>query len=115
MPATTVQFQTLTCDQCQTTVTFQAQQQGVAEQVLTEYPWLKTARNVATSDGRRFFYCKDECEIKAAGEGKHNPVEPSRIIAQAGPATVAQASAAAKASQDATEAIKSGRGGQVTL
>src|ERR1700693_6294199 len=112
MSLVATQFQTATCDECQKTVTFQMQERGVAEQVLIDNPWLKTGRHVGTGDGRKFFLCGDECDIKHAGSGVRNPVEPSRIQPASNPAAIAAAAAAAKAAESATEAIKSGRGGQ---
>ena len=111
----TTQFQTTTCDECGKTATFQVHQQGVAPEVLEENPWLKAARNIATADGRKFFVCSDECDVKHTATGVRNPVEQSRVVTASNPAAIAQAAAAAKAATEATDAIKSGRGGQVTI
>jgi hypothetical protein len=111
-------FRTMTCDfaECKKTATFQITRQGIDQKVLDENPWLANGRMIQTSDGRGFFYCSDECEIKNVGDGQHNKLEPKRIIDQpANAAAVAAAAASAKAAEEATEAIRTGRGGKVTL
>jgi hypothetical protein len=116
---------TVTCDnlECSKTVTYLStdEQQELSK---PENAWvIKTARtavNLVAAPGQQKpvprLYCSDACEIKAAATGIHNVPEPKRIVSEpASAAQVAAAAAAAQRAQAATEALKSGSGGQVTL
>lgn len=109
-------IRTVTCNQCNTSATFEVHQQGVAKETLTQYPWLTIGRIIGTPDGRQYFYCSDKCEIEAAATGVHNPVEQKKIIdAPANAQAIAQAAASAKAAEEANKAIRAGAPAQVTL
>ena len=104
-------FVTLTCDgpDCTKTITFPQTEQGEHE-ARQANPWINSLRFVQTPDQRKFIYCSDECEIKSAGQGFHNP---KAIITPQGPNAVDLAAQAAQRAQQATKALKSG--GPVTL
>lgn len=104
-------FITISCDGdgCEKAATFVQTAEG-EKQALEAHPWLYAARAIQTTDGRKFTYCSDECEIKAAGAGVHNkPI----IVTPQGPNDVALAAQAAEAAAKATAALKAG--GKVTL
>ena len=118
-------YATVTCEgpECQKTVTYLAADEQV-ELSKPENAWvLKTARtvvNLVPAPGQQkpipHLYCSDECEVKATATGVHNVPEPKRIVSEpASAAQVAAAAAAAQRAQAATEALKSGSGGPVTL
>jgi len=110
MPNTNVIIRTSQCDQCKKSATFEVTQQGgVDKAVLEEYPWLKSGRLVQTIDGRVLYYCSDECEVLAIGTGVHNQKEPE-LVDKTPPnkAAIAAALRNAKASAEATKAIKTG-------
>ncbi len=115
---TTTSYTTLTCDQCEKTVTFLATQAGEQEALTKEENlWVrKTARRVSSlvpAEGRQepqvFLYCGDVCEANATATGKHNVPEPKKIISGAATAaSVAEAAAVAKATAEATKQMKAG-------
>lgn len=104
-------FVTINCDGlgCDKTVTFPQTEEGEKEAVQSS-PWMNSLRFVQTPDSRKFTYCSDECEAKAAGAGVHNK---KVLIAPQGPNTVDLAAQAAARAAQATQALKSG--GPVTL
>jgi hypothetical protein len=110
---TQVTFVTLACDGqgCDKSVTFEPTQEG-QQAALKAHPWLTAHREITTTDGRKFVYCSDECEIKNAGAGVHNKQEKS-LIDSGNSAKVALAAQAAAHNRKATEALKQGSG--VTL
>jgi hypothetical protein len=103
-------FATISCDgECGKTITFPQTKEGEQE-ALQSTPWLNAIRFVNTPDGRKFVYCNDECEIKAAGAGNHN----QKVVVQAtAPNSVDLAAQAAARAAQATQALKVG--GPVTL
>lgn len=118
-------YSTVTCEgpKCGKTVTYLAaeEQQELAK---PENAWvLKTARvvtNLAAAPGQQkpipHLYCSDVCEIETAALGVHNVPEPKRIVSEPATASqVAQAAAAAHRAKLATEALKAGTGGPVTI
>ena len=116
MSSVQMQFQSFTCDTCGVSATFEITRQGVAPKVFEDYPWLKTGRTITnTADGRNWYVCSDECDVKHTATGVRNMAEQKRIIADANPALVAQAAASAKAAETATAAIKAGAPAKVTL
>ena|SRR5579859_2780577 len=125
MPVTNTVYSTISCEgpNCKKTVTFLAQDEQV-ELSKPENSWvLKTARavtNLAPAPGQQKpiprLYCGDVCEAEAVATGIHNVPEPKKIIAEPASAdAVARAAAAAKHAELATQALKSGSGGPVTL
>jgi hypothetical protein len=125
MPVINTIYNTVTCEwsECGKTTTFLAteEQQELSK---PENAWvIKTARtvvNLVPAPGQQKpiprLYCSDECLIKAAATGIFNVPEPKRIVTEPASAqAVAAAAAAAQRAQAATEALKSGSGGQVTL
>jgi hypothetical protein len=104
-------FVTITCDgpNCVKTITFPQTTEGEQEAVQAN-PWLTSVRFVQTPDQRKFIYCGDECEIKAAGAGSHNK---KVLVAPQGPNSVDLAAQAAARAAQATQALKAG--GPVTL
>lgn len=125
MPVINTIYNTVSCEgpDCPKTVTFLATDEQV-ELAKPENSWvLKTARtvvNLVPAPGQQKpiprLYCSDECEVKAAATGVHNVPEPKRIVTEPASAqAVAAAAAAAQRAQAATEVLKSGSGGQVTL
>lgn len=118
-------YNTISCEgpNCKKTVTFLATDEQV-ELAKAENAWvLKTARtviNLVPAPGQQKpvprLYCSDSCEVEATATGVHNVPEPKRIVTEpASAAAVAAAAAAAQRAQAATEALKSGSGGQVTI
>jgi hypothetical protein len=108
---------TLTCDQCQKSVTYLNTNEQV-ELEKEENAWIrKTARrvlNLVPAPGQREpvsrLFCSDVCTIKASESGVLNVPEPKRIIEGAATAgSVEQAAAAAKAAAAATEKLKAGQ------
>jgi hypothetical protein len=118
MAIVNTQYTTLTCNgpRCEKTLTFETSQQA---KVLAdpENAWLKAARAVTRllaepgqQEAKKFLYCCDVCEIKAAGTAVHNLPEPKKIIeATASPEQIKAAAEAAKAAEAATAAIKAGQ------
>jgi hypothetical protein len=107
-------YSTVACDgpDCPHTVTFENSQEA---QVRNEVPWFKTLRVIQTTQGRKFVYCSDVCEIAGVGAGAHNPEEPKAIVLPQGANAAEVAAAQAKAAEEATKALKSGKGSvQVT-
>lgn len=109
MGAQQTNFITFTCDECSKTTTFQMTQDDRSK-AITEDPWIDTIRVIKRAgDGAEVLYCGDECEIKAAGAGKHNKPEEKKIIVDAGnSASVQLAAKAAEAARAATAKIKQG-------
>jgi hypothetical protein len=111
MPMINTQFRTISCENCDKTVTFQVTEDGVEAKRAMDLPenaWLKTTRFVNTPDGRVLVYHDDECEVKGVGSGKHNRPEPKRIV-EATNAQAELAAQAAKVAEEATTALKSGQ------
>jgi hypothetical protein len=110
-------YRTVSCNgpNCDKTVTFEQRQDNQGAVAATEAnPWLKTIRIVQAS-GRNFVYCSDACELANIGLGAHNPEERKQIVLPQGANAMAQAAAAAKAAEDATEKLKSGQGGPIQV
>ena len=110
-----VAFRTVSCNSCDRTVTFDAQDKDAIKGAVDDNPWLKTARVVQQLfGGRNFVFCSDECTLKAIEKNLLNPEEPKKVIAMPGGASaIAAAAEAAKRQEQATAALKSGAG--VTL
>jgi hypothetical protein len=106
-------YQTITCDSCSKSVTFENTEdhRGIAE-AREQHPWLKTIRVIQAS-GRSFVYCGDECELKAISDGTHNPVAKSSLVLPTGANAQQVAAAEAQRAEQATKALKAGAG--VTL
>jgi hypothetical protein len=105
-----VQYQTVTCDSCLKTVTFeQTEDNRGAVEAREQHPWLKTLRVVQAS-GRVFSYCGDECELKAISDGTHNPVAKSSLVLPTGANAQQVAAAEAQRAEQATKALKAGAG-----
>lgn len=121
MPLVNTVYSTVTCEVCEKTVTYMAQEE---REILSkpENAWVvKTARfvmNLIPGQGqekpKQHLFCSDECTIKASGTGVLNVPEPKRIVAPAASAdAVKLAAQAAENARKATEAMKAG--GPVTL
>lgn len=112
-----MQLKSVTCNgpECDKTVTYDIRdEKSVIDAQGNE--WMKNLRIVSTFDQRAFLYCSDICEAKSLATGQHNLPEPKKLIeGVATPAQIAAAAAAAKQAEEATLALKSGRGGPVRL
>jgi hypothetical protein len=117
MPQVNTMYVTLTCDQCQKTVTYLNSNEQ-AELSKEENSWvIKTARrilNLVPAQGQQkpvdHLYCSDVCTIEASKSGVLNVPEPKRIIeGAANAAQVAEAAAAAKAAVEASKQLKAGQ------
>lgn len=109
MPILDVQVRTISCEQCDKTVTFSMKDH---QQALKDNEWLSTSRVVQTGDGRNFLYCSDKCEVEGVGTTKHNVPEPKKVvdIPQAGAAQAVKIAAQqAEAARAGTKAIKEGK------
>lgn len=106
-------FITISCDApgCEKTATFAATDQDV-RQAEVDHPWLTSIRNIGTVDKRQFTYCSDECEIKSVAAGAHNK---QTIVSATNQAQVDLAARAAAQARQATDALKTGRGGQIQI
>lgn len=108
-------FQTISCNICDNTVTFNAaefQTPAGQKEVLENNTWLRTYRAVNTIlDGRQFGYCSDECLIKAVEAGTFNPIEKKVIEFPTGgtDAAVRRAAAEAAAKVEGTKRLKEGQ------
>lgn len=101
-------FVTVTCDTigCNKAATFPQTPEGEQE-ALQAIPWITTLRFVQTADQKKFVYCSDECEAKAAGLGLHNKTV---LVAAQGPNSIELAAQAAERAKKATELLKQGTG-----
>jgi hypothetical protein len=109
MPVLDVQVRTISCEQCDKTVTFSMKDH---QQVVKDNTWLNTSRVIQTGDGRNFLYCSDECEIAGIGTSKHNVPEPKKIVdvPQVGAAQAIKIAAqAAESAKEGTKALKTGK------
>jgi hypothetical protein len=108
-------FQTVSCNSCDKTVTFNAaefQTPAGQKEVLDANPWFRAYRAVNTIlDGRVTGYCSDECLIKAIEAGTFNPIEKKVIESPVGgtDAAIRRAAAEAAAKQEGTRSLKEGR------
>jgi len=108
------QIRTVSCNGCDKSVTYDAQSKESLAKAIEDNPWLKTLRIVQTAQGRNFAYHDDQCELSGVAAGNHNPEEPKKVITMpANASAIAEAAKAAKATEEATKAIKDGSG--VTL
>lgn len=112
MPVTPTTFHTITCDNktCEhkRTITYNvAQQKETFEHA--DNAWMKNLRNVQAVDGRVLTYCSDVCEVEGVKTGLHNMPQKKLIESAATPAQIEQAAAAARAAEQAGEALKQGR------
>jgi hypothetical protein len=108
-------FQTISCNSCDKTVTFDSAvfqtpegQKGTIE----ANPWLRTYRMVNTIlDGRASGYCTDECLLKAIEVGTFNPIEKKVIEMPAGGnlEAIKKAAAEAAAKAEGTRRLKEGQ------
>lgn len=109
MPILDAHFRTISCDNCDKSVTYNmAEQKETFDAEGNE--WMKTVRQITTLDQRPLAYCSDVCEVEGIKTGSHNLPEPKKIVT--GGASAEQikiAAQAAEAAKKATEAIKSGR------
>jgi hypothetical protein len=102
-----VQIRTITCNNCDKTVTFNTKDH---QQVVIDNPWLNASRVVQTGDGRNFVYCSDECEVVGIGTGSHNIPEKKQVAeVTGGDAAIKMAALQAQAAEEATRAIKGGK------
>jgi hypothetical protein len=108
-------FQTISCNSCDKTVTFDAavfQTPAGQKETIEANPWLRTYRMVnSILDGRVSGYCSDECLLKAVEVGTFNPIEKKVIEFPTGGNldAIKRAAAAAKAAEEGTKALKDGR------
>lgn len=109
MGAQQTNFITFTCDECSKSATFQMTKEE-RDKAVVQDPWIDTIRVIKRAgDGAEVLYCGDECEIKAAGAGKHNKPEEKKIITDAGnSASVQLAAKAAEAARAASARLKQG-------
>lgn len=108
-------FQTISCNSCEKTVTFDAavfQTPAGQKETIEANPWLRTFRMVNTIlDGRVNGYCSDECLLKAVEAGTFNPIEKKVIEMPTGGnlEAIKRAAAAAKAAEEGTKRLKEGQ------
>lgn len=102
------EYRTMTCNSCNHTATFDKEKPN---DVVKENPWLLGGRMVQTGDGRVFWYCADECEVKGVTTGNHNIPEEKKVISIAdagGNAAIRRAADAARQLEEANRAIRAG-------
>jgi hypothetical protein len=108
-----VAYRTFTCEgpNCSNTVTFEQSREKGIDQVLESHPWVKTATLVQqVVTGQTFVLCSDKCRLDAIEADFFTPQERKSILVPEGANTLAAAAANAKAAEDATKALKAGRG-----
>lgn len=73
-----VTTRTIKCDApgCTKEVTFHPDNQ---EEIAKLPDWLRAMRSVALGNGKKFFYCSDECEVNGVTTGEHNIPEPPKV------------------------------------
>ncbi|SRR6266478_1975405 len=112
-------FQTISCNSCDKTVTFDAavfQTPAGQKETIEANPWLRAYRAVNTIlDGRVSGYCSDECLIKAIEAGTFNPIEKKVIDFPTGgiDASIRRAAAEAAAKVEGTRRLKEGQPVQI--
>lgn len=105
------QIRTINCDGpgCENNAAFDIKRPF--QEVVVEFPWLKTFRAVSTSYGTVFAYCSDNCLMEHCSTGIQNPPEERKVIdiSTGGSANAIRLAAeAARKAQEATKNIKAG-------
>jgi hypothetical protein len=109
------QFRTLSCEQCEKTVTFSLQEFQTPDgqkRILEADPWIRGYRiSNMVMDGRVYGYCSSLCEIKGIESGAHEFVEKKVIEFPTGNNldAIKRAAAEAAAKAEGTKALKEGR------
>lgn len=109
------QIQTVTCDVCGKTITFDVKD---AQKVISETPWMLTSRTIQRLDNQHYTYCGDSCEVSGVATGNHNIPEQKKIAevtSSSAQAAIEMAAKSARLAEEATKAIKSGSGGKLQI
>lgn len=108
-------IQTICCDTCGKTITFDVKD---AQKTVQETPWMLSVRTVVRLDNQQFVYCSDNCNFEGIKTGNHNIPEQKKIAEVTGSsaqAAIEMAAKSARLAEEATKAMKSGSGGKLQI
>jgi hypothetical protein len=112
MTAVVTTYQSINCDGCEKTLTFEKNEGPQASQ---DHPWINHMILVQTPDGRQFSYCSTLHAIEHGGTGVWNRPEEKKVITMGSTEAVNLAAKAAAKAKQFTDQIKAGQPAQVTI